>query len=94
MNKIERVRTALTERPVDLFHETFWRRFEPQTENGEAMARVHLELYRTANTDFSKIMNDNPYETVYRARIKPHFLLTPGSHLEHLKTSTVISGRH
>lgn len=94
MNKIERVRTALTERPVDRFHEIFWRRLEPQTENGEAMARVHLEFYRTAASDFSNIMNDHPYETVYRARTKPPLLLTSGIHLEGPKTSTEICGRH
>ena len=69
MNKIERVRAALAGRPVDRVPASFWTHFEPQAANGKAMARAHIDFYRSTNPDFLKVMNDNPFELVGIERV-------------------------
>jgi uroporphyrinogen decarboxylase len=64
MNKIERVRAALRSEAVDQVPASFWVHFPPEQRNGHAMAKAHLEYYRSTNVDFLKVMNDNPYPLV------------------------------
>ncbi len=61
MNKIERVRNALNQRPVDVIPASFWFHFPAEQRAGQAMAEAHLTYYNAAQPDFLKVMNDNGY---------------------------------
>lgn len=69
MNKRERVKAALRGEVVDRVPGAFWMHFPPESCNGHAMARAHLDFYRSTDPDFLKVMNDNPYELVGVDRI-------------------------
>lgn len=61
MDKIERVRAALSGQPVDRVPASFWFHFPADQRAGQAMAKAHLRYYRAADPDFVKVMNDNDY---------------------------------
>ncbi len=61
MNKIERVRNALHQQPVDVIPASFWFHFPAEQRAGQAMAEAHLAYYNAAQPDFLKVMNDNGY---------------------------------
>ena len=62
MNKLERVRAALKEEPVDRVPASFWFHFPRQFAHGEASVKAHLDFYRESSIDFLKVMNEHPYQ--------------------------------
>jgi uroporphyrinogen decarboxylase len=61
MNKIERVRAALTGKPVDRPPFTVWYHFGTQHSAPDLTATVHLDFFETYDFDFLKVMNDYDY---------------------------------
>jgi uroporphyrinogen decarboxylase len=61
VNKIERVRAALTDRPVDRAPFTVWYHFGNQHAPAERAAQVHLEFFEHYDLDLLKLMNDYDY---------------------------------
>jgi uroporphyrinogen decarboxylase len=62
MNKIERVRAALTGADVDRVPASFWLHFPAGENRGAAAVKSHLDYYRATDVDFLKVMNEHPYE--------------------------------
>ena len=63
MNKIERVRAALSGAEVDHVPASFWFHFPEGQKHGEASVKAHLDYYRATGVDFVKVMNEHPYRT-------------------------------
>jgi uroporphyrinogen decarboxylase len=61
MNKIERVRAALSGNPVDHSPFTAWYHFGTQHATPEQTAEVHLGFFEAYDFDFLKVMNDYDY---------------------------------
>lgn len=62
MNKVERVRAALSGAAVDRVPAGFWFHFPPQQATGDASVRAHLDYYRASGVDYLKVMNEHPYD--------------------------------
>jgi uroporphyrinogen decarboxylase len=62
MNKLERVRAALSGAEVDRVPASFWFHFPKPQAHGAASVQAHLDYYRAAGIDFLKVMNEHPYE--------------------------------
>jgi len=62
MNKIERVRTALSGETPDRVPASFWFHFPEAQAHGKEAVLAHLDYYRQADLDFLKIMNEHPYQ--------------------------------
>jgi uroporphyrinogen decarboxylase len=62
MNKIERVRAALTGQTPDRVPASFWFHFPEEDAHGKPAVQAHLDYYRQAGLDFLKIMNEHPYQ--------------------------------
>ena len=63
MNKVERVRAALTGAEVDRPPASFWYHFPPSQAHGAASVKAHLDYYRASGIDFLNIMNEHPYRS-------------------------------
>lgn len=63
MNKVERVRAALTGAEVDRVPAGFWYHFPSNYKQGVASVKAHLNYYHASGVDFLKIMNEHPYDT-------------------------------
>jgi uroporphyrinogen decarboxylase len=61
MNKIERVRAALSGKAVDYPPFTVWYHFGTQHASPEQTAEVHLGFFEAYDFDFLKVMNDYDY---------------------------------
>ena len=61
MNKIERMRAALSGKPVDHPPFTVWYHFGTQHASPEQTAEVHLGFFEAYDFDFLKVMNDYDY---------------------------------
>ena len=61
MNKIERVRAALSGKSVDHPPFTVWYHFGTQHASPEQTAEVHLGFFEAYDFDFLKVMNDYDY---------------------------------
>ncbi len=61
MDKIERMRAALSGRPVDRAPFTVWYHFGNQHAPAERAAQVHLEFFEHYDLDLLKMMNDYDY---------------------------------
>lgn len=61
MNKIQRVRAALSGEMPDRVPASFWFHFPKEKARGKESVKAHLEYYRQADLDFIKIMNEHPY---------------------------------
>lgn len=61
MNKIERVRAALSGGPVDHPPFTVWYHFGLQHAPAERMAQAHLDFFEAYDLDWLKLMNDYSY---------------------------------
>lgn len=61
MNKAERVRAAMSGKPVDRPPFTIWYHFGNQHASPERTAQVHLEFYESYDLDLLKMMNDYDY---------------------------------
>jgi uroporphyrinogen decarboxylase len=61
VNKIERVRAAMTGKPVDHPPFTIWYHFGNQHASPERTAQVHLEFFEYYDLDLLKVMNDYDY---------------------------------
>lgn len=61
MDKIERVRAALSGKPVDRAPFTVWYHFGNQHAPAERAAQVHLEFFEHYDLDLLKMMNDYDY---------------------------------
>jgi uroporphyrinogen decarboxylase len=61
MNKMERMRAALTGKPVDHPPFTVWYHFGTQHASPEQTAEVHLGFFEAYDFDFLKVMNDYDY---------------------------------
>jgi uroporphyrinogen decarboxylase len=59
LDKIARVRAALSGEQVDRIPASFSYHFPEEMSAGHAMAQAHLDYYRTADPDYLKVMNDN-----------------------------------
>jgi uroporphyrinogen decarboxylase len=84
MNKIERVRAALSGAEVDRVPASFWFHFPAQQARGQAAVDAHLDFYRRSGVDFLKVMNEHPYqpgveiqEPADWARLRPAPLSSP-----------------
>ena len=62
MNKIERVRAALRQQPVDRVPVGLWLHFPPAQAHGQAAVDAHLDYYRATGLDFIKVMNEHPFQ--------------------------------
>lgn len=61
MNKRQRIEAVLQSQPVDRVPAAFWFHFPPHQHSGEAAVAAHLDLYRAADMDFVKVMNEHRY---------------------------------
>ncbi|HKV42629.1 MAG TPA: uroporphyrinogen decarboxylase family protein [Blastocatellia bacterium] len=61
MNKIERVKAALSKDEVDRPPFSFWYHFGLQHMPGRTHAEAEIDFYRAYDLDFVKVMNDYPY---------------------------------
>lgn len=61
MDKKERIRAALTGKPVDRVPFSFWYHFGLQHSPGKDHARAELDFYKAYDLDFLKVMNDYPF---------------------------------
>ncbi len=61
MTKIERIRAAVTGKPVDHPPFTIWYHFGNQHASSERTAQVHLEFFEYYDLDLLKVMNDYDY---------------------------------
>lgn len=61
MNKIERVRAALSGTTPDRVPASFWFHFPEEQAHGKEAVQAHLNYFRQADLDFLKIMNEHPY---------------------------------
>ena len=61
MNKMERMRAALSGKPVDHPPFTVWYHFGTQHASPEQTAEVHLGFFEAYDFDFLKVMNDYDY---------------------------------
>ncbi len=59
MNKRERVKAAIAQRPVDHVPACFSLHFPKEASHGEAAVKAHLDFYRQTDCDVLKIMNEN-----------------------------------
>lgn len=69
MTKAERIRAALSGKPVDHVPASFWFHFPEKNKAGQAMADAHLKYYEACDPDWLKVMNDTRYDLV---RSKPN----------------------
>ena len=61
MNKLERVRAALSGAPLDHPPFTVWYHFGLQHASAERMAQAHLDFFEAYDLDWLKLMNDYSY---------------------------------
>ena len=61
MNKLERVRAALSGAPLDHPPFTLWYHFGLQHASAERMAQAHLDFFDAYDLDWLKLMNDYSY---------------------------------
>jgi uroporphyrinogen decarboxylase len=61
MNKRQRIEAVLHSQPVDRVPAAFWFHFPPHQHRGDAAVAAHLDLYRTTDMDFVKVMNEHRY---------------------------------
>lgn len=61
MNKLERVRAALSGSPLDHPPFTVWYHFGLQHASAERMAQAHLDFFEAYDLDWLKLMNDYSY---------------------------------
>ncbi|MDD3335531.1 MAG: uroporphyrinogen decarboxylase family protein [Eubacteriales bacterium] len=59
MNKMERVKAAISKQPVDHVPACFSLHFPKEVASGDAAIKAHLDFYRQTDTDILKIMNEN-----------------------------------
>jgi len=62
MNKIQRVRAALSGEMPDRVPASFWFHFLKSQAQGKESVKAHLKFFRQAGLDFLKIMNEHPYQ--------------------------------
>jgi uroporphyrinogen decarboxylase len=62
MNKMDRVRAALNDAPVDRVPASFWYHFPPDRMHGESAVRAHVDYFRQSGIDFLKVMNEHPVQ--------------------------------
>ncbi len=62
MNKVERVRSALTGAEVDRVPASFWYHFPRPQAHGSASVKAHMDYYKASGIDLLKVMNEHPYQ--------------------------------
>lgn len=62
MNKIQRVRAALSGEMPDRVPASFWFHFPEDQAHGKGSVKAHLKYFRQAGLDFLKIMNEHHYQ--------------------------------